>query len=111
MVAGGMRCTLRSVPANIALVAWRNVAMLSSTQKERPCVAITTSWSLMTRSDTCTSGRFSANGSHCAPLVVDTKTPCSVPAKSKPARTGSSRITRRNAPVGIPSAMEVYVVP
>ena len=80
-----------SADAEIAGVTWRSGAMLSSTQKPRPCVEITSSFSFTSRSDTGTSGRLSDSDSHRAPSSYETYTPCWAAAYSSPLRHGSSR--------------------
>ena len=48
-------------------LAWRSGAMLSSTQKPRPCVEITSSFPSTTRSETGTSGRLRDSDCQLAP--------------------------------------------
>ena len=55
----------------MAVVIWRSGALLSSTQNDRPWVAMTTSRATTTRSETCTSGRFCDSERQRVPLSND----------------------------------------
>ncbi len=85
--------------------------MLRITQNERPCVAITRSWSSTTRSETCVLGRFIVSFCQWAPSSHDTYTVVSEAAYSSPARAGSSRTARTKSSAGIPPSMRVHVFP
>src|SRR5687768_11852642 len=85
--------------------------MLSMIQKDRPCVPSTTSPSLNCRSWTGTMGRLSWIFCQLRPSFGDIHTPRSVPAKSSPRRSGSSRTTRVNSFAAMPLSMRSHVEP
>ena len=85
--------------------------MSSSTQKERPWVATTMSSPFTTRSCTGEGGRFCCSDCQCAPPSNETQIEVSVPAKSRPLRTVSSRTACTEAPAGSPLSMRVHVLP
>jgi len=74
-------------------VSSRSGAMSSRTQKERPWVAMTRSPLRIEMSRTEQLGRFPWSGCQWSPLSKETKMPVSVPAKSRPRRSVSSRTT------------------
>ena len=85
--------------------------MSSRIQKPRPWVPSTTSASLTTRSRIGVSGRFCWRDTHWSPSSQEAYTPCSVPRKSSPWRTGSSRTARAKCPGAMPFTIFVQVAP
>ena len=85
--------------------------MLSMIQIDRPCVPITRSSSLITRSRIDEAGMFIRSDCQLAPSSAENTTSRSVPANSSPGFFGSSRTTL-TGPIGLmPETMRVQVRP
>ena len=79
--------------------------MSSSTQKPRPCVAMTMSSPCTSMSRTEVRGRFICSGCQCSPSSNDTYTPSSVAAYSMPRCRGSSRTALTKSPSRMPATI------
>ena len=85
-----------------AVATWRSGVMSSRIQNERPWVPTTRSSSLTTRSRMDVAGMLRRSDCQCSPSSNETYTARSVPAKSRPLRTGSSRTALTMPPSGMP---------
>ena len=78
---------------------------------ERPWVPTMRSSCLIRISCTGLTGRLSMKRCHEPPSSHDRYKPVSVPANSRPRRTGSARTTRTKSSLGMPSSMRVQLLP
>ena len=105
--AGANRCT----GAISSVASCRSNPSPSVIQNERPWVAAISSSPRTARSYMGATGRLRLSGSQHAPSSRETKTPRSVPAYSRPGRTGSSRMTRVKSSSGRLPLIGVQVAP
>lgn len=108
VAAGGNRVTSAAAAAAVRL---RSGEMSSRIQNDRPCVPTTRSFWWTTRSRTDVAGMFCRSGCQSSPSLNDTNTARSVPAKSSPLRTGSSRTALTGALSGSPRTISFQVFP